>query len=164
MKKTNRVYCDQINTPVVGFENVVLYHGFGAFFCSRPIIECFKDLLAHPEWQVCTSTKWLGMVGVTIKGDILVASNYDLFSGIDREDNNRRFFEECQLDDLVYDYADLILHEDDDEENNEIVLTNTQITGVWVTSDATNKHKEFAKKLAEKYNLPLIQVGESIFK
>ena len=159
----SKIYCDEIKREVKGFENVTLYHGFNAFFKSRPIIECFKDILAHPEYEICTSTKWLGLIGITVVGDILVASNYDLLSGIDRENNNRRYFEERQISYLVYDYADLELHEDDDEENNEIVLTNTKITGIWVTSDASNKHKEFAKKVAEKYNLPLIEVGESIF-
>ena len=159
----SRIYCDEINKEVKGFENVVLYHGFNAFFKSRPIIDSFKDILAHPEYQICSSTKWLGLIGVVVEGDILVASSYDLTSGIDRE-NNRRYFDEKQLSDLVYDYADLELHEDDDEENNEIIITNVKIKGVWVTSDASNKHKEFAKKLAEKYNLPLIPVGESIFK
>ena len=158
-----RIYCDEIKREVKGFENVVLYHGFNAFFKSRPIIECFKDILAHPEYEICTSTKWLGLIGITVVGDILVASNYDLLSGIDRENNNRRYFEEKQIRYLVYDYADLELHEDDDEENNEIVITNTKITGIWVTSDASNKHKEFAKKVAEKYNLPLTEVGPSIF-
>lgn len=159
----SRIYCDEIKREVKGFDNVTLYHGFGAFFSSRPIIECFKDLLANPQWQVCTSTKWLGMIGVTIEGDILMASSYDLFSGIDRANNNRRFFEEEQIKHLVYDYTDLELHEDDNDENNEIVLTNTKITGIWVTCDASNKHKEFAKKVAEKYNLPLTEVGASIF-
>ena len=159
----SKIYCDEIKREVKGFENVTLYHGFNAFFKSRPIIECFKDILTHPEYEICTSTKWLGLIGITVVGDILVASNYDLLSGIDRENNNRRYFEERQISYLVYDYADLELHEDDDEENNEIVLTNTKITGIWVTCDASNKHKEFAKKVAEKYNLPLIEVGESIF-
>ena len=159
----SRIYCDEINKEVKGFENVMLYHGFNAFFKSRPIIDSFKDILAHPEYQICSSTKWLGLIGVVVEGDILVASSYDLTSGIDRE-NNRRYFDEKQLGDLVYDYADLELHEDDDEENNEIIITNVKIKGVWVTSDASNKHKEFAKKLAEKYNLPLIPVGESIFR
>ena len=159
----SRIYCDEINKEVKGFEDVTLYHGFNAFFKSRPIIDSFKDILAHPEYQICSSTKWLGLIGVVVEGDILVASSYDLTSGIDRE-NNRRYFDEKQLSDLVYDYADLELHEDDDEENNEIVITNVKIKGVWVTSDASNKHKEFAKKLAEKYNLPLIPVGESIFR
>ena len=159
----SKIYCDEIKREVKGFENVTLYHGFNAFFKSRPIIECFKDILAHPEYEICTSTKWLGLIGITVVGDILVASNYDLLSGIDRENNNRRYFDEKQMSYLVYDYADLELHEDDDEENNEIVLTNTKITGIWVTCDASNKHKEFAKKVAEKYNLPLIEVGESIF-
>lgn len=159
----SKIYCDEIKREVKGFENVMLYHGFGAFFNSRPIIDCFKDLMNNPQWQVCTSTKYLGMIGVCIEGDILIASSYDLFSGIDRDNENRRFFDSADIDNLVYDYTDLELHEDDPEENNEVVLTNTKITGIWVTSDASNKMKAFAKDLSDKYNLPLIPVGESIF-
>ena len=160
----SKIYCDTIQgINRESFNGVTLYHGFGAFFCNRPIIDCFNDLMEHSEWQVCTSTKYLGMIGVTIEGDILMASSYDLFSGIDRDNNNRRFFDEKDMDNLVYDYKDLELHEDDEEENNEIVLTNTNITGIWITSDASNKMKEFAKSLSIKHNLPLIQVGESIF-
>jgi hypothetical protein len=159
----SKIYCDEIKREVKGFENVTLYHGFGAFFNSRPIIDCFKDLMNNPQWQVCTSTKYLGMIGVCIEGDILIASSYDLFSGIDRDNENRRFFDSADIDNLVYDYTDLELHEDDPEENNEVVLTNTKITGIWVTSDASNKMKAFAKDLSDKYNLPLIPVGESIF-
>jgi hypothetical protein len=160
----SKIYCDTIKgINQESFNNVTLYHGFGAFFCSKPISECFYDIMKHSEWQVCTSTKYLGMIGVTIEGTIITASNYDLFSGIDKDNNNRRFFEDDQLDDLVYDYEDMELHEDDDEENNEIVLTNTKITGIWITSDAGNKTKALALRLSEETGLPLIKVGPSIF-
>jgi hypothetical protein len=161
----SKIYCDTIKgINQESFNNVTLYHGFGAFFRpNKPVTECFYDIMKHSEWQVCTSTKYLGMIGVTIEGDILMASSYDLFSGIDRANNNRRFFEEEQMKYLVYDYADLELHEDDNEENNEIVLTNTKITGIWVTSDAGNKTKELALRLSEETGLPLIKVGLSIF-
>ncbi len=160
----NKIYCDTITgLNKESFNGVMLYHGFGAFFKNKPIIDCFNDLMKNPQWQICTSTKHLGMIGVTIEGDILMASSYDLFSGIDKENNNRRFFDEADMDNLVYDYEDLELHEDDDDENNEIVVQNTKITGIWVTTDASNKMKAFAKELANKYNLPMIDVGESIF-
>ena len=161
----SKIYCDTIvGINQESFKNVRLYHGFNAFFVSKPYITCFNTILKNPDIQLCTSTKYLGMLGVTVEGDVLTASNYDLFSGIDHNDNYRRYFDEKNMDYLVYDYNDLIHHEDDDEENNEIVLTNVRITGIWVTSDATNKMKEFAKKLAEDNNLPLIPVGESIFR
>jgi hypothetical protein len=158
----SRIYCDEIKTTVTGFENVKLYHGFGAFFSKKPIAKCFEDLMMHSEWEICTSTKWLGMIGVIVTGDILLASSFDLFSGIDRE-NGKRFFDSKQLQDLVYDYKDLVLHEDDPDENNEIVLRNTKVNAIWVTSDASNGHRAIAKKLADKYNLPIVEVGESIF-
>lgn len=159
----SKIYCDEIRREVKGFENVVLYHGFNAFFVSKSYTSCFNELYKSPHYQICTSTKYLGMMGVTVTGDILIASSYDLFSGIDRKNNCRRFFDEKDMKNLVYDYADLELHEDDPEENNEIVVENTKVTGIWVTEDAPNKLKQLAKDLAEQHNLPLIQVGESIF-
>jgi hypothetical protein len=91
-----------------------------------------------------------------------MASSYDLFSGVE-EGGNRRYFDDKDMDSIVYDYKDLELHEDDPDENNEIVVTNVIIKAIWITSDAPNKVKAIAKELAEKNNLPLVQVGESIF-
>ena len=159
----SRIYCDTITKEVKGFDNVTLYHGFNAFFVSKPYRTCFNTLMRHPEYQICTSTKYIGMMGVCIKGDILIASSYDLFSGIDTDDNNRRYFDEKDMDNLVYDYADLELHEDDPEENNEIVIHNTTITGVWITSDAPENLRRLATDIAKEHNLSLIEVGKSIF-
>lgn len=160
----SKIYCDQIiGLNKESFNGVVLYHGFNCFFVNKPYEECFIDLLKHSEYQICTSTKWLGMLGVTIEGDILMASSYDLFSGVNREDNNRRFFDDKQMDYIVYDYKDLELHLDDNDENNEIVVEHTRITGIWVTTDAPNKLKALAKRLSEQYNIPLVPVGASIF-
>ncbi len=158
----SRIYCDEINKEVKGFDRVTLYHGINTFFVSRPYQTCFNKILKDKKIQLCTSTKHLGFIGVTVKGDILIASSYDLFSGIDN-DGYRRYFDEKQLKDLVYDYADLELHEDDEEENNEIVVTNQEITGIWITSDAPAKLRELAEKWAKEYNLPLIEKEASIF-
>ena len=160
----SKIYCDTITgLNKESFNGVTLYHGFNAFFVSKSYITCFNELMKNPQYQICTSTKYLGMMGVTVEGDILMASSYDLFSGIDRDNNCRRYFDEKDMDNLVYDYKDLELHEDDPEENNEIIVQNTKITGIWITEDASNKLKEFAKQLSEQHSLPLIQVGESIF-
>lgn len=159
----SRIYCDTITgINMESFNGIVLYHGFNAFHTGKPYEYKFNTLMNSPYRQICTSTKYLGLMGVTVVGDILMASSYDLLSGVEK-DTNRRYFDEDQLDCLVYDYKDLELHEDDDEENNEIVVTNVKITGIWITLDAPNKLKELAKRLAEENNLPLIQVGMSIF-
>ncbi len=158
----SRIYCDEISKEVKGFDRVTLYHGINTFFVSRPYQTCFNKILKDKKIQLCTSTKNLGLIGVTVKGDILIASNVDLFSGID-DDGYRRYFDEKNMKNLVYDYADLELHEDDEEENNEIVITNQEITGVWITSDAPAKLRELAEKWAKEHNLPLIEKGESIF-
>ncbi len=159
-----KIYCDTITgINQESFKGVKLYHGFNAFFVSKSYRTCFNEILKNPEYQICSSTKYLGMLGITVEGDVLTASSYDLFSGIDRDNDCRRYFDEKDMKNLVYDYADLEHHWDDNEENNEIVLTNTKITGVWITSDAPNQLKALAKELSEQHNLPLIQLGESIF-
>ena len=160
----SKIYCDTIKgINQESFNGVKLYHGFNAFFVSKSYRSCFNTVLRRPDIQLCTSTKYIGMMGVCVEGHILTASKYDLFSGIDTEDNNRRYFDEKNICNLVYDYNDLIHHEDDAEENNEIITTNNKITGVWVTSDAPNQLKELAVQLAKENNLPLVEVGESIF-
>jgi hypothetical protein len=160
-KQRTRVYCDTCERPT-GFDNVVLYHGFNAFCSYRPCDESFATLMNHPEIQLCTSTKYLGMMGVTVTGTVLMASSYDLCSCIDKE-TNRRWFDERDIEYLVSDYSELEHHWDDNEENNEIILTDIKITGIWVTSDANNSTKDTAIRLSKEYNLPIIEVGESIF-
>ena len=156
----SKIYCDTITREVKGFEEVVLYHGINTFFVSRPYQTCFNTILKNKNIQLCTSTKHLGFIGVTVKGDILIASNIDLFSGLD---GYRRYFDEKDIDNLVYDYNDLELHEDDNEENNEIVVTNQEITGIWISSDAPDNLRTLAEKWAKEHNLPLIEKEESIF-
>ena len=102
------------------------------------------------------------MMGVKVVGEVLMACSYDLFSGIDKE-TGRRWFDSNDMDNIVYDYNDLELLEDDNEENNEIIMKNFKITAIWVTSDASNKLKELAAKLAKENDLPLIEVGASKF-
>ena len=156
----SRVYCDEIAKKVKGFDKVTLYHGINTFFVSKPYQTCFNTILKNKNIQLCTSTKHLGFIGVTVKGDILIASNIDLFSGLD---GYRRYFDEKQLKHLVYDYSELEHHLDDEEENNEIVITNQEITGIWITNDAPAKLRELAEKWAKEHNLPLIEKEESIF-
>ena len=157
----NRVYCDECVRPT-GFDNVTLYHGFNAFHRFKPWSYKLNTLMQYPERQICTSTKFIGLMGVVVEGDILMASSYDLCSAVDK-DTNRRHFHHRGMKHLVNDYSELELHEDDPDENNEIVITNVKIKGIWITSDAPNNLKEIAAKLAEENNLPLMNVGDSIF-
>ena len=157
-----KIYCSEVASKrkPTGFDGVVLYHGFNAFFSGKPYEYKFNQLMKNPQREICTSTSYLGMMGVTIEGEILVASSDDLCSDVDE---NGRFFYESDMDSIVYDYADLDLHIGENDENNEIIIKNTKITGIWITSDANNNLKALAKMLAEKHNLPLIEMGESIF-
>ena len=158
-----KIYCDTITgLNKESFKGVTLYHGFNAFHTFKPWDYKFNTLKNNPQRQICTSTKYLGYMGVIVDGDILMASSYDLLSSVEK-DTNRRYFDDKNMDSIVYDYNDLELHEDDIYENNEIIVTNVKIKAIWVTSDAPNKLKAFAKDLAEKNNIPLVQVGECIF-
>ena len=160
-KQRTRVYCEDCIRPT-GFDNVTLYHGFNAFCSMKPYDYKFNTLINHPERQICTSTKYLGMMGVTVTGTVLMASSYDLCSSVDKE-TNKRWFDERDMEYLVSDYSELKHHWDDEEENNEIVVTDVKITGIWITSDANNSIRDTAIKLAKEYNLPIIEAGESIF-
>ena len=157
-----KIYCDTLKGIVnqESFKGVKLFHGFNAFHSFKPWDYKLNTLMQHPERQICTSTKFLGLMGVVVEGDILIASSYDLCSCVD---GNRRYFDEKEMHNLVSNYEDLELHEDDPEENNEIVITNVVIKAIWITSDAPNSVKAIAAKLAEENNLPLMQMGESIF-
>ena len=160
-KQRTRIYCEDCIRPT-GFDNVTLYHGFNAFCSMKPYDYKFNTLMNHPERQICTSTKYLGMMGVTVTGTVLMASSYDLCSCVDK-DTNKRWFDERDMEHLVSDYSELEHHSDDEEENNEIVVTDVKITGIWITSDANNSIRDIAIRLAKENNLPIIEVGESIF-
>ena len=145
------------------FEDKKFFHGFGAFFSSKtPLGRKFTRIIedTNEEFEICTSTKPCGMSGVLVKGRVLLAANSDLCSGIDE---NGRYFDTKQLDELVFDYNDLELWENDNEENNEIIMDHVQVVGIWYCEDSNNNVKALCKKLSEQYNLPLINAGMSIF-
>ena len=145
------------------FEDKKFFHGFGAFFSSKtPLERKFTRLIedTNEEFEICTSTKACGMSGVIVKGRVLLAANEDLCSGINA---NGRYFDSKQIDELVFDYNDLELWEDDNEENNEIIIDHVQVVGIWYCEDSNNNVKALCKKLSEQYNLPLINAGMSIF-
>ena len=160
----SKIYCDTLTERLnkESFNGVKLYHGFNAFNTPKPWDYKFNTLKNNPQRQICTSTKYLGYMGVIVEGDILMASSYDLFSAVE-EGTNRRYFDDKHMDYIVYDYKDLLHHEDDEDENNEIVVTNVVIKAIWVTEDAPNKLKQIAKELAAENNIPVVQVGPCIF-
>jgi hypothetical protein len=157
----SKIYASSLEQPK-GFEGKEFYHGFNAFFTGKPYEYKFNKLKDNPHRQICTSTKYLGMMGVKVIGEVILASSYDLFSGIDI-DTGERWLEEENMEYLVQHYDELEHHWDDDEENNEIIMRNITITAIWITSDAPMKLKALAHELAKVNNLPLIEVGHSIF-
>lgn len=146
-----------------GFADRKWYHGFGAFFASKtPLERKFTRLIedTNEEFEICTSSKGCGMCGVIVKGRVLLAASEDLCSGIDK---NGRYFDTKQIDELVLNYNDLELWEDDEEENNEVIIDHVQVVGIWYCEDSNNNTKALCKHLSEQYGLPLINIGMSIF-
>lgn len=151
-----RTYCDQGPKPV-GFENITLYHGIAAFNVASTMsvgdyMSRITDIIRHPEWQICCSTKPLGLIGISVKGDVLCASNADLYTEIGV--NGRRYYDarRYRATHLIYDAKDL---DDSVWSHNEIVTRNNEIRWVWVHESAStelkNQGKFIAKILQVKY-------------
>jgi hypothetical protein len=174
----NRVYIDELEQPV-GFDKVTLYHGLYAFETdincdfdpedcwfldpdmeieepdhTKQITSNFNTIKEHPEYQICTSTSAIGEIGLILKGDVLVASNIDLYSQIDFKRDNRRYItkDTFRAEGIIYDAKDLEKKWDHDE----IIVQNTIIDSIWVKDDTDNKYKELAIKLAKENDLKLI--------
>lgn len=151
-----RTYCDEGPKPV-GFENITLYHGIAAYNVARTMsvgdyMSRITDIIHHPEWQICCSTKPLGLIGIAVKGDVLCASNADLYTEIGA--NGRRYYDarRYRATHLIYDAKNL---DDSVWSHNEIVTRNNVIRWVWVHESAStelkNQGKFIAKILKVKY-------------
>lgn len=145
------VYADELDRPI-GFDNIELQHGLMAFsgtLAVEGIANNMNTIIEHSEYQICTSTSYIGYIGITIVGDVLVAANIDINSRIG--ENNRRVFD---IDD--YRRSMLVHHIDelkDMNQHNEIIVTNTKAKGIWVKEYAETEIKELAYRLGSIYGL-----------
>jgi hypothetical protein len=155
-----RRYCDEGPRPV-GFDTVTLYHGVAAYNVdSYMTMDTYStrilDIVAHPEWQICCSTKPLGFIGIAVKGEVLCASNADLYTSIG--DNGRRYYDarRYRATHLIYDAKDL---DDSVWSHNEIVTRNNVIRWVWIQESASDSLKDQAKKLARDLKVKYMEVS-----
>ena len=164
MKTTNnkRIYCDEMPRPE-GFEDMILYNGFNAFFARRTPEQRLNRLIKFPGREICVSTQHLGTIGAAVKGDVLMACNIDMFSGIDMETRRRYYNNSTEISENIVSHANqLIEYTAEDQENNEIIIKNVKIQYLWVTSDAGEKIKQEAKRLADVYGFELRILEPSI--
>ena len=157
-----RIYCLDMPRPE-GFENVVKYHGITAL--SRTNLEQgiahLVKVVNDPNYQTCCATVAIGAIGVILDGDVITASNKDLYSQVDRYKGGR-YIELEEEGDAWYGiihYADQ-LEEPEEGENNEMVTINNVISKVWVKSWAGNRFRKAAIELAAKYGVELIVIDE----
>ena len=161
--RAKRFYCDESPRPV-GFEHVVKYHGLNAYYCDgeyESIINNLKTIMDHPEYEICCSTDTIGGIGIVVNGDVTMASNHDLNTGIDRE-TNRRYYHKSKFNDryIIYDAKDL--KDNELGNNNEIIVKNIKAEAIWLTDKATDEEVNAAFELSDLYDLDIIDV-EQIF-
>lgn len=162
-QKLNRVFCDSLPKPV-GFDSVVIYHGIAAFntdfldtvsdYYSR-----ITDILRNQDWEICCSTKPIGDIGIVVKGDVICASNADLFTEIDLA-SGRRYFDKSRYraSHLIFNAKDL---DNSIWSHDEIVSRKNSATAVWVYSKACKKIKQYGQYIAKLLKVEYIEVDNA---
>ena len=150
-----KTYMKDMPRPV-GFEDVYKMHGILAYLRNdyTQAKEHLYKVLNNPSYETCCSTEAIGNVGVVLDGTVILASNCDLCSKVDS--NGRYYYAHSEE-------AQYIIHNADDMTfgtdgmNDELVTINNTLVAVWYKEHANNEEKEFAKELAEYYNVELIE-------
>lgn len=134
------IRCCDMPRPI-GFDGKEFYHGVDAYNFDNPM-QNLSDLLAHPEWEICTSTKALGTLGVVCTGDVVTASSIDLASYV--IDGQRCFVTTKRAVGIVNEYDQL---DNTMWNHDEIVMKNTNIRAFWIRD---NSDSELKDKLIQK--------------
>ena len=155
---TEKVYCSDMPSPV-GFENVTKYHGVAAYsgaYCSYDAKENAIDVFNNLEWEICCATRAIGPIGLVIDGKVLVASNVDLCTEIDKT-NGKRFF---VMSDSKRDRACRGIINDASQiekkwDHDEIVVTDNKVVAIWIKDWAIDEFKDTADELCKLFNVKL---------
>lgn len=164
MDKNSRVYCDTCVAPQ-GFESVTKYHGIAAYnsYTMKSVGDYFvrcQNIKDHPEWQICCSSRPIGEIGVVIDGDVLCASNMDLYTEID-PDNGRRYFDGSR-----YRATHLVNYANELDStvwsHDEIVTHNNTIRYVWVYDQASQAIKDYGKFIAKLFKVCYVEISNAL--
>ena len=162
---TPKIYCSDMPKPE-GFESVVKYHGIVAL--SRQNLDAgikhLRKVVTTPSYETCCATAPIGAVGAILNGDVITASNKDLYSQVG---SKGRYFELEEEGDAYYGiihYADQLRPADTDGAMycNELVTINNSVDCIWVKIWATEEEKRAAIELAEFYEVELMIIDEAV--
>ena len=165
--ETPKIYCSDMPRPV-GFENVVKYHGIVAL--SRLDLDAgikhLRKVVTTPSYETCCATAPIGAIGAILNGDVITASNKDLYSQVDYS-KGKRYFELEEEGDAYYGivhYADQLRPADTDGAMycNELVTINNSVDCIWVKIWATEEEKRAAIELSEFYEVELMIIDEAL--
>lgn len=139
-------------TPPTGFDGVVLHHGLSAFGKDLDVNRLFNRvdrLMNESNIDICCCTEaHIGPFGISLEGDVLAASNSDLFS---YRHGDRIKIENKYADRLVSSKSELMQL---GAGYDEIIASNIKIKSFWIKKEAKNYHA-IVQELADKYNLKL---------
>lgn len=157
----SRMYCDKFKP--VGFDNLLLYHGTQAYYkCTdEEAIQRIRNIKENKNWQICSSTKHIGLIGIALKSEVLCASNADLCSTIE-EKSGRRY-----IPDFIEERAKYIINNINELDetkwsHTEMITTNNVIEHVWISSKASKELQLQAKNLAYELNIELVVVEDAL--
>ena len=162
-----KIYCMDMPRPV-GFDSVIKYHGIVALSRSNlnKGIDHLHKVVNTPLYETCCASAPIGALGAILDGEVVTASNEDLYSHVDRS-NGQRYFELEEFGDAyegIIHYADQLRPADTDGAHpcNELVTINNSVNSIWVKIWATAEEKKAAVELAEYYNVELIIIDEAL--
>lgn len=163
--ETPKIYCSDMPKPE-GFESVVKYHGIVAL--SRQDLDAgikhLRKVVTTPSYETCCATAPIGAIGAILNGDVITASNKDLYSQVG---SKGRYFELEEEGDAYYGiihYADQLRPADTDGAMycNELVTINNSVDCIWVKIWATEEEKRAAIELSEFYEVELMVIDEAL--
>lgn len=163
--ETPKIYCSDMPKPE-GFESVVKYHGIVAL--SRQDLDAgikhLRKVVTTPSYETCCATAPIGAIGAILNGDVITASNKDLYSQVG---SKGRYFELEEEGDAYYGiihYADQLKPADTDGAMycNELVTINNSVDCIWVKIWATEEEKRAAIELSEFYEVELMVIDEAL--
>ena len=149
-----------INTPrPQGFEDMVFMHGICAL-SRTDITQGIKHIvkvLTDATYETCCSSECIGPVGIALKGEVITASNIDLFTRVGED--GHRYYDVTKDNEeyIIYDAKDMAPNEFG--VNDEFVTINNELQYVWYDPrEATEEEREASLWLADKLGVEAIEI------
>ena len=153
-----------ITSPHLNLSKYSYSHGLTAFNNGSPWnnLHYIQDTIKYNnKIEICCSTpnKPIGLMGIYVKGEVILASCTDIYTYIQ---DDVRIFDDINRFTPAFSYTQLYKkHQGYYGENahNEIILIPGEITGIWVKEYASTEAKEDAQNMAKQLNVSLSVVS-----